>query len=264
VLFIIIFLISHWYLSLFCQTFFQHRYSAHRSFTMSRFWEKVFFVFTWITQGSSYMSPRAYAIMHRMHHAYTDTDRDPHSPSYDKNAFAMMWRTRNIYLAIYDNRYPVEEKFTKNLPQWKWFDTIASSWISRVAWIAIYTMLYIEFAPSFWFLLLLPIHIVMGPIHGVIINWYAHKYGHTNYAANNTSTNLFKIDWLMMGEGYHNNHHHAPSNANFATRKGEIDFCYPIISLLKKLRIIRYPERTSMLVAVPQSFEHANANSNSM
>jgi len=72
--------IALWYSSLFFQTFFQHRYAAHRAFEMSKFWEKVFFIFTYIAQGTSYMSPRAYAIMHRMHHAYTDTEMDPHSP----------------------------------------------------------------------------------------------------------------------------------------------------------------------------------------
>ncbi|CAA9301254.1 MAG: Fatty acid desaturase; Delta-9 fatty acid desaturase, partial [uncultured Cytophagales bacterium] len=36
--FIIAFFIAHWYLSLFCQTFFLHRYSAHKMFTMNKFW----------------------------------------------------------------------------------------------------------------------------------------------------------------------------------------------------------------------------------
>lgn len=238
-IFIILFFIGHWYLSLFSQTFFQHRYSAHRAFTMSRAWEKVFFVLAYITQGSSYMSPKAYGIMHRMHHAYTDTDQDPHSPSYDKNLFAMMWRSRNIYFNIYKGRYPVEARFTKNMPEWKWFDDWGNFWLSRLLWVGIYTYLYIVFAPSLWFLLLLPIHIAMGPVHGVIINWFAHKYGHVNYQTNNTSKNLFKIDWLMLGEGYHNNHHLFPSRTNFASKKGEFDLCYPIIYLLGKLKIIK-------------------------
>ncbi|HET6267738.1 MAG TPA: acyl-CoA desaturase, partial [Acidobacteriota bacterium] len=32
---ILAFFIGHWFLSLFCQTFFLHRYAAHRMFTMS-------------------------------------------------------------------------------------------------------------------------------------------------------------------------------------------------------------------------------------
>jgi len=237
--FILLFFVLHWYLSLFSQTFFQHRYAAHRSFTMNKFWERFFFVVTYITQGSSYMSPRAYGIMHRMHHAYTDTPLDPHSPSTSHNLVSMMWRTRKVYDGIYTGNYQVEEKFTRNLPHWSGFEYMANSWASRILWIGIYTLLYIQFAPSFWFLLILPLHIAMGPIHGVIINWFAHKYGHVNYAVENTSRNLFRIDWLMMGEGYHNNHHAAPSRSNFASRKGEFDPCYPIIFLLKKMGIVK-------------------------
>jgi len=236
---ILLFFALHWYLSLFTQTFFLHRYAAHRSFTMSKGWERFFFVLTWLTQGSSYLSPRAYGIMHRIHHVYTDTDMDPHSPAYDKNLFAMMWRTKKIFTAILERRTEVEPRFTRNIPEWDGFDRFASSGFSRLLWIAVYTVLYAWLAPSLWWLLLVPVHAVMGPLHGVIINWFAHKYGHVNFETDNTSKNLFRIDWLMMGEGYHNNHHVQPSRPNFATNKGEFDPCYPIIRGLARLKVIR-------------------------
>jgi stearoyl-CoA desaturase (Delta-9 desaturase) len=236
---IVLFFVLHWYLSLFAQTFFLHRYSAHKAFTMSKGWERFFFIFCYITQGSSYLSPWAYGIMHRIHHAYTDTEDDPHSPTYDKNLMAMMWRTKKIYAGILYKQIPVDEKFTKNVPDWRWFDLWANSNLSRLLWIGVYVWFYIVFAPSLWFLLLIPVHAAMGPIHGVIINWFAHKYGDINHEQDNTSKNLFKVDWLMFGEGYHNNHHKFPSRTNFATHKGEFDFCYPIILLLSKLKVIR-------------------------
>ena len=67
---------------------------------MNIFWERFFFILTYIAQGSSYMIVRAYAIMHWMHHAYTGTESDPHSPKFNSNIFSMMWRTRNIYEGI--------------------------------------------------------------------------------------------------------------------------------------------------------------------
>ncbi|HYC40171.1 MAG TPA: acyl-CoA desaturase [Chitinophagaceae bacterium] len=237
--FIIVFFISHWYLSLFSQTFFQHRYAAHGAFTMNRFWERVFFVVAYVTQGSSYMSPRAYGIMHRMHHAYADTEKDPHSPAYDRNIFAMMWRTRVVYLNILERKIPIEPRFTKNLPEWNWFDKWGNSWLSRLLWVGVYVFLYVLFAPSLWFYFLLPLHAAMGPVHGVIINWFAHKYGHVEYPADNSSKNMFNVDFLMLGEAYHNNHHAFPSRANFATRKGDFDFCFLIIRALHKLKVIR-------------------------
>src|SRR5437868_5875201 len=77
---ILVFFVAHWQLSVFFQSFFHHRYGAHKQFTMSKRMERVFHFLSWFIQGSSYLSPRAYAILHRMHHAYSDTPNDPHSP----------------------------------------------------------------------------------------------------------------------------------------------------------------------------------------
>jgi stearoyl-CoA desaturase (Delta-9 desaturase) len=233
------FFIALWYSSLFFQTFFQHRYAAHGAFRMNIFWERVFFIFTYITQGSSYMSPRAYAIMHRMHHAYTDTEKDPHSPTYSKNVFQMMWRTRRIYIDIFKGKIEPEERFTKNLPEWPVFDRWANSHASRILWSVVYIALFVWLSSSLWLLLLLPLVLIMGPLHGAIINWFAHKYGYSNFKLKNTSRNLFSLDIFMLGESYHNNHHKHPSNINFGRRWHEFDPVYPIILLLRYLRIIK-------------------------
>src|ERR1700743_792033 len=105
---VILFFFGIWYTSLFFQTFFHHRYASHAAFKMSRGWEKVFYIGSFIFQGSSYLSPRAYALMHRMHHAYTDTDKDPHSPSYSKNLMDMMWKTYVVYAGISNRTTEVE------------------------------------------------------------------------------------------------------------------------------------------------------------
>lgn len=249
-LIIILFFVCHWYLSVFMQTFLQHRYAAHGAFSMTRFWERFFYIIAYITQGSSYISPRAYGIMHRMHHAYTDTDKDPHSPKFDKSVFKMMWHTRKISLGIYEKTLDVEPRFLKNIPDWPFMDKIANSWASRLVWIALYISIYIMYAPSGWWYMLLPIHVLMVPIHGMIINWFAHKYGSRNFEVRNTSTNLFKMDVFMMGEGYHNNHHKNPSATNFGFHWYELDPSYPIIRFLNWLKIIRIHHK---LAAVPVS-----------
>ena len=239
---ILLFFVALWYSSLFFQTFFQHRYAAHGAFQMSSRWERFFFILTYVTQGSSYMSPRAYAIMHRMHHAFTDTEKDPHSPNFSSNIFSMMWRTRNIYEGIYTGKIDVEERFKKNVPDWPKFEKWATSNTSRILWAALYIAFFIWFAPSPWWFLLLPVVLVMGAFHGAIINWFAHKIGYTNYRMRNTSQNLFSVDWLMLGESYHNNHHKNPSKINFGKRWHELDPVYACIRLLSWLRIIKLNE----------------------
>lgn len=236
---ILIFLILHWYLSLFGQTFFLHRYSAHKMFTMNKFWEKFFYIFSWVTQGSSYLNARAYAILHRMHHAYSDTEKDPHTPHFFKEVFTMMWHTRAIYNRVLNRTAVVEEKFDKNFPEYKKIDKLADSWAIRLLFVVGYIVFYVFFATAWWQYLLLPIHFLMGPIHGAIVNWAGHKYGYRNFNENDKSKNTLIIDFLMLGELFQNNHHHAGSRPNFARRWFELDPTYPIIWLLDKLRVIK-------------------------
>ena len=232
------------------QTFLQHRYAAHAAFSMNKFWERFFYMLTYITQGSSYISPRVYGIMHRMHHAYTDTEKDPHSPKFDTSIFKMMLHTRRVSAGIYEGTFVVEPRFCKNVPDWPLLDKIANSWASRLAWIGVYVAVYVVYAPSDWWFILLPVHILMVPLHGMIINWFAHKYGNVNFQMKNTSTNLFKLDIFMMGEGYHNNHHKNPSSINFGFRWFELDPAYAIIRFLSWVKIIRIHKLATSPVTV--------------
>lgn len=237
---ILIFFILHWYLSLFSQTFFLHRYGAHKMFSMNKFWEKFFYLFTYITQGSSYLSPRAYGILHRMHHKYSDTEKDPHTPHQSSNVFSMMWKTKDIYHSILYGKKDIDKSLYKNLPSWDLIERIGDSWISRILWGTFYTLVYIEYVPyDMWYLfLLLPIHFLMGPVHGAIVNWSGHMYGYQNFDNNDKSRNSLAIDVLMMGELYQNNHHKLPNRVNFGVKWFEFDFTYPIIRLLGWLGII--------------------------
>ena len=243
---IIAFFIAHWYLSLFFQTFFLHRYAAHKMYTMSPFWERAFYIGTWIFQGSSYLSPRAYAILHRMHHAYSDTPKDPHSPHHTKNVFTMMWHTKEIFNEIYAHTAKVEERFRRDVPDWPAFDRFAGSRWSRLSWGVLYVLFYVlcisvfELPGTHWAMYaLLPVHFLIGPVHGAIVNWSGHKYGYANFDNNDKSKNSLVVDFLMLGELFQNNHHKLPNRANFGVRWYEVDPIYPAVKLLHYSRIIR-------------------------
>ncbi|MEQ8471884.1 MAG: acyl-CoA desaturase [Marinoscillum sp.] len=237
---IIAFFIAHWYLSLFFQTFFLHRYAAHKAFTMSPFMEKVFFVLTWFFQGSNYLSAYGYGVMHRMHHAFADTENDPHSPKYDESLFKMMWKTKTIYSDITSKRVVVDKRFTEGVPEWEAFDKFARSWVSRLLWGAAYFSVYWFYADVWWIWLLLPVQFILSPVHGAIINWFAHIYGYRNFEVKDTSKNFLPFDFLMMGESYHNNHHKHGSRANFGgVRWHEIDPTYQVIKILNAVGAIK-------------------------
>lgn len=238
-MYVLIFFVSHWYLSLFSQTFYLHRYSAHKMFTMNKFWEKFFYLFTYLTQGASYLTPRPYAIMHRMHHAFSDTEKDPHSPHFFKEVMSMMKYTYKIFSGIHKNKLQFDAKFDRNFPEWKTVDWMANTWTSRLLFGAGYVLFYVYFATSWWMYLLLPIHFLMGPVHGAIVNWAGHKYGYRNFNENDHSKNTLIFDFLMLGELFQNNHHHAGARPNFAAKWWEIDPVYPIIKILDKVKIIK-------------------------
>ena len=87
--------------------------------------------------------------------------------------------------------------------------------------------------------MLLPIHFVMGPLHGSIVNWCGHRYGYINdKSTNDKSKNTLPIDFLMMGELFQNNHHRRPKTINFSKRWFEIDPGYLFTKMLSKINII--------------------------
>jgi stearoyl-CoA desaturase (delta-9 desaturase) len=212
-------------------------------FTMNPFWEKFFFALTWISQGSSYLSPRAYAILHRMHHAYSDTEHDPHSPHHTENLFTMMWKTKETYNDFVYGRVKPDPRFDRNYPIWPKLERIADNWMSRVAWGTLYVLIYIAayvFLDMHWaFFFLLPIHFLMGPVHGAIVNWSGHKYGYSNFDNHDKSKNSLIFDFFMLGELFQNNHHKLPNRVNFGAKWFEFDPVYPIIKALHWARIIR-------------------------
>ncbi|EPG76313.1 stearoyl-CoA 9-desaturase [Leptospira fainei serovar Hurstbridge str. BUT 6] len=241
-IFILIFFAGHWLLSVFIQSFFLHRYSAHRMFEMNKVWERFFYFFSFIGQGSSYLNPRAYAIIHRIHHAYSDSEKDPVSPVISNGFFDMVNRTAIAFKGIASGSAEVERKFRGRYPEIVWFDRFADSWPVRIFFGGCYTLIYVKLVPidMLWIYILLPIHYFMGPIQTAIVNWCGHKYGYKNHPKQpDHSKNTLPIDILILGELYQNNHHAHPNSPNFAYRWFEFDLTYQIIKLMHFFKIIR-------------------------
>jgi len=247
---ILIFFVVHWQVCVFCQSFFLHRYSAHKQFTMSKGWERFFYLLTYVCQGSSFLNPRGYAILHRMHHAYSDTEKDPHSPLFATNALSMMLKTKHEYDDFAYRRKDPEPRFAGDYPEWEFIDKLGQNWVARLGWVGIYAVVYFQFATSPWLFLLLPVQAVVGPVHGAIVNWCGHKYGYQNFDNGDASRNTLFVDFLTAGELFQNNHHKFAMSPNFAARAWELDPTYVVIKVLNALKIIslkggqrmRFPE----------------------
>ena len=239
-LIIISFFLCHWFLSLFFHSFFLHRFASHQMYTTTKNWEKFFYLSTWLVQGSSFLVPRAYGVMHRMHHVYSDTEKDPHSPHFFKDIYQMMHHTIVIFRGFLTGKNLPEAQFTvEYLPVWDKLDKIGHHIFTRLLFGMLYTSVYILFAPNYWWYLLLPVHFLMGPVQGAIVNWCGHKYGYTNYENGDHSKNTGPIGLFLMGELFQNNHHYQKNSPNFAMKWFELDGTYQVMRLLNLVKMIR-------------------------
>ena len=237
---IVILLAAHWFLSLFCQSFFLHRYCSHRMFKMNIFWERFFYLLTYLTQGLSFLNPSSYSIMHQRHHHFSDTEKDPHSPIQSRSVWKMMVKTYKHYKDLIINHDSVTDKFiTNRSPKWGALDRFAESYISILLWSAIYIGIYYSLKIKLIYYIFLPIHFMIGPIQGAIVNWCGHKIGYRNFALNDNSRNTLPMDFALMGELYQNNHHRNGQKINFAHKWFEVDLTYQISRILNILGIIK-------------------------
>jgi len=258
---ILVFFVGHWVSSVFMQSFFLHRYGAHRMFTMSKRWERFFELATLFAQGSSFLSPRGYALLHREHHAFSDTERDPHSPHTSKGFIDMNWKTAMRYAGLWKGTIVTEKRFYGGYPEWPALERLADRWPVRVGFGLLYVGYYVAFAPHWAFYLLLPIHFFMGPLHGAIVNWCGHTMGYRNFDSDDKSRNTLPFDFVTLGELFQNNHHRYGQSPSFAVRSWEIDPTYLVIRVFAAIGIIemvkeqkpKFPERVPALAAAREA-----------
>mgnify|MGYP002152441529 CR=1 FL=1 len=160
-----------------------HRYWSHRAFTAGPIYETVS-LYMGVIAGS--LSPLGWVAAHRMHHAYGDSESDPHSPN-----FKGFW---NVVLSNWDiERIP--RKFAKDLynnPRIKFFHR---HW--KIIWgvsAIISVLIGIEFFIGFIVVPFLIARFGFG-----FENALTHKTGRPK-----------DIPWLNLitaGEGYHKQHH---------------------------------------------------------
>jgi len=194
-----------------------HRLLSHRSFKCSKYWEYFGSIVATISGAGSTIT---WAAIHREHHRYTDTLKDPHSPCF-KNVFKIQ------FLSMLDTpnlRYVpdlLRSKFHLFLHNYYWL-------INFIYVIALYFIdpvlpIYGFFIPS-----------IMVWHAGSLINTINHLSGYRNFNTNDSSTNNLITGYLVSGEGWHNNHHAQPSDPNFGRYWWEFDFGYMLIHLISK------------------------------
>lgn len=196
-----------------------HRYYSHKSFALNP-------VFNWIFSGIALLAGRGsilgWVYLHRLHHAYSDQEKDPHSPhnlGYKLFGFGHM-KQQESEMKI----FLVKELMTPaHLFIHKWYMLLL---LTMLVVIAIVDLQFLYWA---W---IVPGMLIQLSTNN--FNYFGHKFGYRNYETKDDSRNNACLFPIILGEAWHNNHHADPKNYSTTVRPFEID---PLTWIIKLVRI---------------------------
>lgn len=195
-----------------------HRLWCHKSFTTDK-WKEILLHF--FSVPLLYGSSITYAGIHRQHHAYSDTEKDPH--------ITRPWWKVVFYVRNKD--YKIETKFVSDLIKIGHHKFVHKNYFKLNFMLLITCILLfgLEFTGYF-----LSFNVIYNFIAAGLVNVLGHRpeYGVRLYETKDSSSNNAFLKWLTWNEGYHNNHHHNPGSYTYALNPGEFDFPGLIIEKL--------------------------------
>jgi len=203
----VVFLISFLWLGIVGVNVSLHRYYCHKSFKTTPIKERILL---WSSVFTSLGSPAMWCSVHRLHHATSDTDKDPHNPKIQGNlrTWLGIWKPITI-----PKRFIVPFLSTKEL---KFIHD--NYFILNFGLLILLCLIDIRLAG---FLYALP---AIGCFHGAqAIGVLPHLWGYRRYDIKDSSHNNWFASILALGEGWHNNHHANPGRWWQGERWWEID-----------------------------------------
>ncbi len=221
-----------------------HRSYSHKQFDYHPAVERFLRLWNWVWLGTG---GRTWATMHRWHHALSDTDHDPHSPT---KAGGSLWNITQQTAQSYQLCLHHPDDYTKysgSLPDDR-FERFVQFWESK-GFMGLVASRVPVVTLTLWALpgISLPVAIMSLPsIMGsawystvMMVNGLCHVVGYRIWDNGNTATNLFPVDFFGWGEALHHNHHERQSRANLAHAKWEFDPGYWALWLLSQVGIVR-------------------------
>ncbi len=203
-----------------------HRYFAHRAFRTSRFMQ---FCLAFVAQTSAQRGALWWASKHRLHHKYSDTAGDVHSPVLRGFLYSHVgW--------IFVPRNDVTEyAIVRDLVRYK-----ELVWLNRQPYTPAAVL-----AVATWLIAGWP-GLVIGFCWSTVVLWHAtfcinslaHVVGRQRYVTGDQSRNNWLLALLTMGEGWHNNHHAYQASVRQGFRWWEYDPTYYILRLLSWFGIV--------------------------
>ncbi len=232
-----------------------HRVLSHRSLKLPKWLER-----TLVIIGLPAGTPVQWVGNHRYHHAHTDTPLDPHSPLQRGFWYAHVgWYlgSDNAFVCIL---YCIAGPLRMLVDAWmrprtnQQFnalaqDVCADPWYRRMSQPWPYTIaMHVHFlipALLAWYLWGIRgcavLWITFAALYnmGDAIDSVSHMFGSELAGQSDRSRNSLVMGLLILGEGWHANHHRFPWSAKHGLARGEFDWTWQVIRGLKAVGLAR-------------------------
>lgn len=216
-----------------------HRLLTHRGFVAPKWLEYILSIFGTLALQSG---PLTWVTTHRLHHAFTETEKDPHSPRHGTYWAHMGWIFRGT---AQNQSWATMVRYCPDITK----DAFQVA-LNKHYYIPTVVLGLILFAVGgipmmLWGIVL---KTVFGWHFTWLVNSATHLWGTRRFETRDDSRNNGLIAAITFGEGWHNNHHAHPRSAKHGLAWYEIDVNWIQIWALEKIGLLRnvyaYSEET--------------------
>jgi fatty-acid desaturase len=208
-----------------------HRLLTHRGFKTPK----------WLEYGLTVLGSLAiqdgaikWVATHRIHHAHTETEKDPHSPREHGGFWAHAgWIMRGD---AQEHDAATIARYVPDLLKDRFHVQLARYYAVPSIILAL-----ILFAIGGWTMVLWGIFLrtVVGWHETWLVNSVTHLWGTRRFETKDDSTNNPIVGFLAFGEGWHNNHHAHPTSARHGLKWYELDMNWLTIRLFEKVGLAK-------------------------
>lgn len=215
-----------YFVRMFAVTAGYHRYFSHRTFKTSRAFQ---FVLAFLAESAVQKGVLFWAAHHRVHHKYTDTPWDVHSP-----IRAGFWHAHTMWLFTpgMDETDLSRVRDLSRFPELRWLDR---HWLVPPVLLALTILFTLGWSGLF---IAFALSTVLTWHATYTINSLAHVYGKRRFPTPDTSRNNWLLALLTLGEGWHNNHHHHMHSARQGFYWWEIDITFYVLKAMSWVGLV--------------------------
>lgn len=211
-----------------------HRLLTHRGYRVPRIVE--YFL---VTCGTLALEggPIQWVTTHRIHHAHTDKEGDPHTPRDGRWWAHIGWIVRGT---AQNHDQATYERYAPDLTRDRYY-----VWLNKNYYLPSFALLIGLLAFGGWGLMLWGIFLraTLGLHATWLVNSATHLWGRRRFLTLEDSRNSWWVALLTFGEGWHNNHHAFPTSARHGLRWYEVDVNWWGIRILQLLGVARMIKR---------------------